>query len=94
MLILGKQGSGKSTLIEHIKNYANPGYSIDLSLLGNSYIPKTESMRPFYVDSNLPVYEVFHKESGDVIDLNGLVSKTNEDDFRDILFSREKNIGL
>ncbi|KAG0316466.1 hypothetical protein BG000_004856, partial [Podila horticola] len=57
VLILGKHSSGKSTLVEHIKNYANPGYSIDRSLLGNGNVSKTESTRPFYIESNLPAYE-------------------------------------
>ncbi|KAG0357097.1 hypothetical protein BG005_003914 [Podila minutissima] len=94
VLIMGKTQAGKSTLVEHIKNYADPRYSIDMSFLGNGNVSKTEFTRPFYVESNLPAYEVFHKESGVVIDLDNLASKTNEEDFRDILFAREKNVGL
>ncbi|KAG0010736.1 hypothetical protein BGZ82_003291, partial [Podila clonocystis] len=94
VLVMGKTQAGKSTLVEHIKNYANPGYDIDQSLLGNGNLSKTENTRPFYVESNLPVYEVFHKATGDIIDLKDLASKSDEEDYRDILFSREKNVGL
>ncbi|KAF9324076.1 hypothetical protein BG006_000884, partial [Podila minutissima] len=94
VLVMGKTQAGKSTFIEHIKNYANPGYSIDKSLLGNGNLSKTESTRSFYVDSNLHAYEVFNRESGDVIDLDNLASKSDEEGYREILFSREKNVGL
>ncbi|KAG0019623.1 hypothetical protein BGZ82_011834, partial [Podila clonocystis] len=95
VLIMGKTQAGKSTLIEHIKNYVNPSYAIDSSLLGNGNLSKTESTRPFYVESNLPVYEVYRKDNGEVIDLDDLPSKfDDEEDYRDILFSRERDVGL
>ncbi|KAG0029631.1 hypothetical protein BGZ81_003558, partial [Podila clonocystis] len=92
---MGKTQAGKSTLIEHIKNYVNPSYAIDKSLLGNGNLSKAESTRPFYVESNLPVYEVYRKDTGEVIDLEDLPSKfDDEEDYRDILFSRERDVGL
>ncbi|KAF9200630.1 hypothetical protein BGZ59_003171, partial [Podila verticillata] len=95
VLILGKTQAGKSTLIEHIKNYANPSYAINRSLLGNDNFSKTESTQPIYVKSNLPAYEVYQKDTGEVIDLGDLPSKfDDEEDYRDILFSRERDVGL
>ncbi|KAI9237847.1 MAG: hypothetical protein BYD32DRAFT_284076 [Podila humilis] len=95
VLIMGKTQAGKSTLIEHIKNYANRDYAIDWSLLGNGKLSETESTRPFYVESNLPAYEVYRKDTGEVIDLDNLPSKfDDEEDYRDILFSRERDVGL
>ncbi|KAG0012329.1 hypothetical protein BGZ81_001647, partial [Podila clonocystis] len=94
VLIMGKTQAGKSTFIEHIKTYADPSYAIDRSLLGNGNLSKTENTRPFFVESNLPVYEVFHKATGDIIDLEDLASKYDEEDYRDILFSREKDVGM
>ncbi|KAF8948033.1 hypothetical protein BGZ52_007231, partial [Haplosporangium bisporale] len=83
------------TLIEHIKNYANPSYAINRSLLGNDNFSKTESTQPFYVKSNLPAYEAYRKDTGEVIDLGDLPSKfDDEEDYRDILFSRERDVGL
>ncbi|KAF9207008.1 hypothetical protein BGZ59_011386, partial [Podila verticillata] len=95
VLIMGKTQAGKSTLIEHIKNYANPDYAIDWSLLGNGKLSETESTRPFYVESNLPAYEVYRRDTGEVINLDNLPSKfDDEEDYRDILFSRERDVGL
>ncbi|KAG0023149.1 hypothetical protein BGZ81_008247, partial [Podila clonocystis] len=95
VLIIGKTQAGKSTLIEHIKTYVSPGYVIDSSPIGHGNLSKTESTRPFYVKSNLPVYEVYRKDNGEVIDLDDLPSKfDDEEDYRDILFSRERDVGL
>ncbi|KAF9366981.1 hypothetical protein CPB97_006573, partial [Podila verticillata] len=95
ILIMGKTQAGKSTLVEHFKKYANPGYSIDGSLLGNGNISRTESTRPFYIESNLPEYEVYRKETGQVINVKNLATKyEDEEDYREILFSREKDVGL
>ncbi|KAG0013690.1 hypothetical protein BGZ82_002062, partial [Podila clonocystis] len=95
VLIMGKTQAGKSTLIEHIKNYANPSYAIDRPLLGNDNFSKTESTQPCYVESNLSTYEVYRKDTGEVIDLGDLPSKfDDEEDYRDILFSRERDVGL
>ncbi|KAF9314097.1 hypothetical protein BG003_004529 [Podila horticola] len=95
VLIIGKTQVGKSTLIEHIKNYANPSYAIDRSLLGNDRFPKTESTQPFYVESNLSVYDVYRKDTGEVIDLGNLPSEfDDEEDYRDIPFSRERDVGV
>ncbi|KAF9372200.1 hypothetical protein CPC16_002594 [Podila verticillata] len=95
VLILGKTQAGKSTLIEHIKNYANLSYAIDRSLLGNDNFSKTESTQPIYVKSNLPAYEVYQKDTGEVIDHGDLPSKfDDEEDYCNILFSRERDVGL
>ncbi|KAG0328279.1 hypothetical protein BG000_000551, partial [Podila horticola] len=95
VLIMGKTQAGKSTLIEHIKTYANPSYAIDQSLLGNGNVSKTASTQPFYVESNLPKYEVYRKDTGEVIDLNDFANRyEEEEDYRDILYSREKDVGL
>ncbi|KAF9378242.1 hypothetical protein CPB97_009697 [Podila verticillata] len=95
VLILGTTQAGKSTLIEHIKNYANQSYSIDQSLLGNGSLSKTESTRPIYVKSNLPAYEVYRRDTGEAIDLDDLPSKfDDEEDYYDVLFSREQDLGL
>ncbi|KAF9379130.1 hypothetical protein CPB97_009147 [Podila verticillata] len=92
---MGKTQAGKSTLVEHIKNYANPSYAIDRSLLGNGNLSKTESTRPFYIESNLPAYEAFRKDTGEILALDNLATNCeDEEDYREILFSREKDVGL
>ncbi|KAF9323979.1 hypothetical protein BG006_000960 [Podila minutissima] len=95
VLVLGKTQSGKSALIEYIKNYADPGYSIDRSLLGLGNLSTTKSPRSILVNSNLPTYEVFYKESGEVIDLKDFSRRVkNEDEFRYILSLRSSDVHM
>lgn len=95
VLVLGSTHAGKSALIQHIKKYADPGYVMDVSLLGNNIASKTETTRPFGVRSNLPVYEVKRLESGEVIDVNGLASSyQDEEDYRDVLLSNPNVVAI
>ncbi|KAG0026310.1 hypothetical protein BGZ82_009535 [Podila clonocystis] len=95
VLVLGKTQSGKSALIEYIKNYANPGYSIDLSLIGYGNLSKTESPRSILVNSDLPKYEVFHKESGEIIDLEDFSTRIeNEYEYRYMLSLRDSDVHM
>ncbi|KAG0339541.1 hypothetical protein BG004_006772 [Podila humilis] len=95
VLIMGKTQAGKSTLVQHIKHYADPTYEIDASLLGNGNFSKTDITRPFLVRSNLPSYEAFIKETGEIIDLADIATKwENEEDYREVLFMREKKVGV
>lgn len=90
VLVLGRTMAGKSNLIEHIKSYADPNYTIDRSLLGNDLFSKTETTLPFVVESDLPAYEVCYKESGVTIDLDDLTTRyTAEEDYHDFLHLRK-----
>ncbi|KAF9369682.1 hypothetical protein CPB97_003393, partial [Podila verticillata] len=95
VLILGQTQSGKTALIEHIKKYADPAYSIDTSLLGNGNGSGTLSTQLFRVESNLPVYEVYRKDTGEIINLEELPRKYDvEDNYLELLASRESDIGM
>ncbi|KAF9373682.1 hypothetical protein CPC16_001726 [Podila verticillata] len=95
VLVLGKTQSGKSALIEHIKNYANPTYFIDTSLVGRGNVSKTDITRPFNVRTNLPIYEAYRKDTWEIIDPTDLATKCeDEEDYHDILSSRERDVGL
>lgn len=48
VLVLGKTQSGKSRLIQHIKNYADATHNIDLSNFGNDNESKKESAVQFF----------------------------------------------
>ncbi|KAF9379131.1 hypothetical protein CPB97_009148 [Podila verticillata] len=90
VLVLGRTMAGKSTLIEHIKSYADPNYTINRSLLGNDLFSKTETTLPFVVESDLPAYEVCHKESGATIGLDDLTTRyAAEEDYHDFLQLRK-----
>lgn len=95
MLILGSSQTGKSALIEHIRCYADPDYVINESLLGNGITSKTESTTPILINSNLPIYEVYRKDTGEIFDLKNLATKyEHKEDYRDILLSRSDNVEM
>ncbi|KAF9370387.1 hypothetical protein CPC16_003741 [Podila verticillata] len=58
ILFLGEMQSGKSCLIEHLRKYADPRYTIDQTLIGDGDLPKTTRTRMFHATSNLLPYEV------------------------------------
>lgn len=94
MLVLGQTQSGKSTLLENMKKYADPDYKIDQSFLGNGYLSKTLSTIQFTFDSDLPLYEVLDT-AGVALDLQNLEAECiDEDDFIDLLQSREGDYTL
>ncbi|KAG0014533.1 hypothetical protein BGZ81_000410 [Podila clonocystis] len=95
VLVLGKIQSGKSTLIQHFKNYANPSLDIDHTLLGDNISSKTQSSRTFVVETSMPSYEAFYTHTGEAIDLQHLDTKFKDDeDYHDFLFSSESEVGL
>lgn len=95
VLILGSTQDGKSTLIQHIKRYADPDYVIDESLLGNGIVSKTEDTKTFVVESDLPAYETYRMDTGEVIELHSIATKSQtQDDYLEILHAREGDVGM
>lgn len=84
---------GKNSLIEHIKNYADPTYSINQTLLGDGHLSKTEFTWLFFIQSNLLSYEVYQKASGDTLNLKNFLNR-NDEDYHDILHLCEKDVGF
>ncbi|KAF9301876.1 hypothetical protein BGZ74_006149 [Mortierella antarctica] len=92
VLIMGKTQAGKSTLVEHIKNYANPNYNIDTTLLGNGNVSKTRVPRTFLVESTLPVYEVYKIATGETISLDNLSAKFDyHEDYHEFVITSESD---
>ncbi|KAG0026517.1 hypothetical protein BGZ81_006295 [Podila clonocystis] len=84
-----------NTLIQHIKKYADPNYSIDMSFLGNDMVSKTSYTQFFHTRSNLPKYEVYQKATGNVIDLEGIANMCNdEDEYIDLLRTRNTDVEM
>lgn len=81
--------SGKSALIEHIKNYANPDYTINQTLLGDGTFPKTERTHTSCATSNLPSYKVY--KSGTMVKLKCL-SKGPDNEDGDLLLSCDDSV--
>ena len=94
MLILGSTQAGKSALIEHIRWYADPDYAIYESLLGNEIVSKTENTTSILINSNLPIYEAYRKDTGEIFDLKNLATQYDEEDYRDILLSHSDNVEM
>ncbi|KAG0038658.1 hypothetical protein BGZ82_011311 [Podila clonocystis] len=91
VLVLGQTQSGKSTLVQHIKKYANPAHEIHPSCLENGDIPKALSTVRFFFDSSLPWYQVQRKNDGSILALQNPQSKIDEEDYLELLKGREKD---
>lgn len=63
-MLLGKTQSGKSTLIQFVKNYMDPHHDIDWKLIGNGVKSTTGEPGQFVTRSNLPIYNVYHSDTG------------------------------
>ncbi|KAG0075664.1 hypothetical protein BGZ92_002790 [Podila epicladia] len=95
VLVLGKTQSGKSCLIEHIKQYANQNYSINQDVLGDGNTSRTQSIERVYIDSNLPAFQVVDNVTGKIVDVDNLETVfTDKDDYQDMVRSREKDYTL
>lgn len=90
VLILGRTQSGKSSLIQHFKQYADPTYTIDRSLLGNGNTSRTESTEHFFICSHLPAYEVVEIATEAILDLHNL----SQNEFLDLLHGRDDQYSL
>ncbi|KAI9242862.1 MAG: hypothetical protein BYD32DRAFT_431810 [Podila humilis] len=89
VLLLGKTQVGKSTFLEFVKNYANPAYTIDESLIGAGFRPKAQTPVQFVVKTDLPAYEVFDS-SGARIDISALHDKYEDpEEYYDALNDRK-----
>ncbi|KAG0007321.1 hypothetical protein BGZ80_004815 [Entomortierella chlamydospora] len=75
ILVLGETQSGKSTLIEGIKRYADPTYKIDEGAIGDGNFSHTAKVRTSVVTTNMPPYYVF--ETSETIE--GKVQKSQID---------------
>ncbi|KAG0339540.1 hypothetical protein BG004_006771 [Podila humilis] len=92
---MGITQAGKSTLIQHIKNYADPKYSINDTLIGDGNSSKTSRTDHFSVCSDLPRYEVYNKTTGKAFAVDELPTQiTDVEDYREILFTRESRVKL
>ncbi|KAG0350641.1 hypothetical protein BG005_009829 [Podila minutissima] len=95
VLVLGKTQSGKSCLIEHIKQYADQNYSINQDVLGDGNTSRTQSTKRVYIDSNLPAFQAVENVTGKTVDIGNLETMlTDKDDYQDMLRSREKYFTL
>ncbi|KAG0359708.1 hypothetical protein BG005_000334 [Podila minutissima] len=88
VLLLGESQSGKSTLIEALKLYADPGYTVDKSNIGDGTFSKTDYVSIKTVHTDLPSYFVTNliREPID----HGIFLEDDQEDYVDALNERKK----
>lgn len=94
VLVLGRTQSGKSSLVQHMKKYADPTYSIDQSVLGDGNMSRTASTKCVCISSNLPAYEIVDNATGMTVDVQNLLAIQDECDFHELLSGREDKYTL
>ncbi|KAF9109935.1 hypothetical protein BGX27_006971 [Mortierella sp. AM989] len=67
ILILGQSQSGKSTLIEAIRKYANPLCDLNVSRIGNGVKSHTKNVVTQHVYTDLPEYTVVNVKTNETI---------------------------
>ncbi|KAF9322444.1 hypothetical protein BG006_002391, partial [Podila minutissima] len=77
VLVLGETQSGKSTLIQYMKKYADPTEAIDNSALGNSIHSHTMDVISTTITTDLPEYHVT-KECGDKFNYREHMAKKDD----------------
>ncbi|KAG0075852.1 hypothetical protein BGZ93_011146 [Podila epicladia] len=92
ILFLGEVQSGKSTLIESLKRYADPNYIFDTTNIGDDTAPHTQNVSVSMIRTNLPSYFISRsaETSGQGrVDLFELL-QNDQEDYEDELNEREK----
>ncbi|KAG0028401.1 hypothetical protein BGZ81_004774 [Podila clonocystis] len=87
VLFLGESQSGKSTLIEFLKCYADPEYTISRLNLGDGIFPCTKNVLRSTIRTNLPTNFVTDK-AGDRVDY-GKFLENDQEDYEDELNERK-----
>ncbi|KAF9330206.1 hypothetical protein BG006_006824 [Podila minutissima] len=76
-LLLGASQSGKLTLIEFLRKYADPGYTIQENKLGDGLFSKTRTVSSVAVQTDLPSY--FISKAGKRVDYGAFLDADYED---------------
>ncbi|KAF9295357.1 hypothetical protein BGZ74_010849 [Mortierella antarctica] len=87
ILFLGESQSGKSTLIEFLRKYANPGYTIQEDKLGDGIFSKTRAVSSVAIQTDLPSY--FVSKAGKRVDYGAFLDADHED-YEDELNNRSQ----
>ncbi|KAF9295280.1 hypothetical protein BGZ88_002427 [Linnemannia elongata] len=95
VLLIGQSQSGKSTLLEAIKQYADIRYTADLSRIGRGNIAHTSQPRVEEIVTCLPIYKIYETngQGRQEIDMEHYWEETAFDDFRALL-KRKDGDGL
>ncbi|KAG0097233.1 hypothetical protein BGZ93_003189 [Podila epicladia] len=99
ILLIGDVQSGKSSLVETMKLYADPTYLIDHDRINRSVLYSTEgNVRITSFLSELPTVEIRKLQvidgSHDLVDFEGKSKTLSEEDFNDFLKQTAKDISV
>ncbi|KAF9199430.1 hypothetical protein BGZ59_003981, partial [Podila verticillata] len=67
ILVLGETQSGKSTLIQYMRMYADPEVVIDTTVLGTGTLSHTMDIQPTSITTGLPEFYITDKNR-DIVD--------------------------
>ncbi|KAF9369157.1 hypothetical protein CPB97_003852, partial [Podila verticillata] len=88
ILVLGETQSGKSTIIQYARRYADPSVVIDASALGTGFLSHTVEVNTTSITTDLPEYNVVDK-NGTSIDYRKFMTMPVEHDCEDALNGRK-----
>ncbi|KAF9381380.1 hypothetical protein CPB97_007794 [Podila verticillata] len=88
ILFLGESQSGKSTLIEFLQRYADPGYTINKDHVGDGIFSCTKDVRITTIHTDLPSTFVLNKKTGERVDY-GKFLEEDQEDYEDELNDRK-----
>ncbi|KAF9381379.1 hypothetical protein CPB97_007793 [Podila verticillata] len=88
ILFLGETQSGKSTLIEHLKKYANPGYEVNKKNVGDGTFSLTKSVIATEVHTNSPAYFIKSPKNNERVDYGEFINEVEQEDYEDKLNNR------
>lgn len=87
ILFLGEAQSGKSTLIEHLRKYADPSYTINKENIGDGIFSHAKDVSTTTIETSLPSYYV--SEARERVDYGAFLNGEQED-YEDELNERRK----
>ncbi|KAG0038660.1 hypothetical protein BGZ82_011313 [Podila clonocystis] len=88
VLFLGETQSGKSTLIEALSRYADPGHTVNKENIGDGIFSKTNAVSTKTIHTNLPSYSVMSKD-GERVEY-GKFQDEDQEDYEDELNERKR----
>lgn len=88
VLVFGASQAGKSTLIQHMKKYADPEIEIDRKKIGLGMLPHTKVVYTTAIATDLPEYYVKIKKDGTVFDYGALKKIEDKYDYEDKINKR------
>ncbi|KAF9277462.1 hypothetical protein BGZ74_003326, partial [Mortierella antarctica] len=88
VLVLGETQSGKSTLIQCMRKYANPDIEVNTKALGTGFLSRTMEVKTEIIATNLPEHKVVDG-NGANIDCRKFLRTPDENDYEDLLNMRK-----